>query len=157
MGKKAIHFNGGFDVEFQSETPDLNIFKCIVQPEARTPMPHYHKQFDETVKSLVGITTVVVDSKTMQLTPGESVLIPRGSVHQIANNTDQPIEFLCEVKPGVFGYEYFREIEPILNAGGLPDMERFKKIMLSHGLVPVINFKQSLIFGLLRLIRLFKK
>lgn len=157
MKKKAIHFNGGFDVEFLSETPDQNVFKCTVRPEARTPMPHYHQEFDETVKALVGKTTVIVDSKTVQLNPGESVLIPRGSVHQIANKTDQPIEFLCEVKPGVFGYEYFRDIEPILNAGGLPDIERFKEIMVSHGLVPVISFKQSLIFGLLRLIRVFKK
>jgi len=157
MENKAIHFKGGFDVQFLSESPDLNVFKCIVQPESRTPMPHYHEQFDETVKSLTGTTTVVISNKSQQLHPGESVLIPRGSVHQIANKTNETIEFLCEVKPGIFGYEYFRDIEPVLNADGLPDIERFKKIMRSHGLVPVINFKQSVIFGLLRLIRVFKK
>ncbi|HTM67024.1 MAG TPA: cupin domain-containing protein [Flavipsychrobacter sp.] len=157
MENKAIHFNGGFDVEFLSETPELNTFKCIVKPEARTPMPHYHEKFDEMVKSLVGTTTVVIDGKTSELTSGESVIIRRGSVHQIGNRTGQTIEFLCEVTPGVFGYKYFRDIEPILNADGLPDIERFKEVMRSHGLVPVINFKQSLIFGILRLIRLFKK
>jgi mannose-6-phosphate isomerase-like protein (cupin superfamily) len=157
MENKAIHFNGGFDVHFLSETPELNTFKCIVRPEARTPMPHYHERFDEIVKSLEGTTTVVIDKKTVHLNPGESVLIPRGAVHQIANKTGETIEFLCEVKPGVFGYEYFRDIEPILNAGGLPDIQAFKNIMRNHGLVPVVNFKQSMIFGLLRVIRLFKR
>lgn len=157
MESKEIHFKGGIDVLFLSETPDLNIFKCIVRPEARTPVPHYHEKFDETIKSLVGITTVVLDGKTIQLNPGDSIVIRRGAVHQIANKTNDTIEFLCEIRSGIFGYEYFRDIETIVNVNGPPDIERFKAVMRSYGLVPVISFKQSIIFGLIRIIRMFKK
>jgi quercetin dioxygenase-like cupin family protein len=157
MESKEIHFKGGIDVSFQSETADLNIFKCIVRPEARTPVPHYHEKFDETIKSLVGITTIRLDGKTIQLNPGDSIVIPRGAIHQIANKTNDAIEFLCEIRPGIFGYEYFRDISTIVNVKGPPDIDRFKSIMRSYGLVPVISFKQSIIFGLIRVIRMFKK
>ena len=157
MQSKEIHFKGGIDVLFLSETADLNKFKCIVQPEARTPVPHYHEKFDETIKGLVGITTIIVDGKTTQLSPGDSMVIQRGAVHQIANKTRNTIEFLCEIRPGIFGYEYFRDISTIVNVNGPPDIERFKAIMRSYGLVPVISFKQSIMFGLIRIIRMFKK
>jgi quercetin dioxygenase-like cupin family protein len=157
MQSKEIHFKGGIDVSFLSETAELNIFKCIVRPEARTPVPHYHEKFDETIRGLVGITTIILDGKTIQLNPGDSIVIQRGAVHQIANKTSDTIEFICEIRPGIFGYEYFRDISTIVNVNGPPDIERFKEIMRSHGLVPVISFKQSIIFGLIRVIRLFKK
>ncbi|MEO6131332.1 MAG: cupin domain-containing protein [Saprospiraceae bacterium] len=157
MESREIKFKGGIDVYFLSETPDLNTFKCTVHPDSRVPVPHYHENFEETVNGKVGVTTILLDGKTFQLGPGDSVVIPPGSVHQIANKTKQTIEFLCEIRPGIFGYEYFREIATIINVSGPPDIERFKAIMRSHGLVPVISFKQSLIFGLLRVIRLFKK
>ena len=85
------------------------------------------------------------------------MVIQRGAVHQIANKTHDTIEFLCEIRPGIFGYEYFRDIATIINVKGPPDIERFKSIMRSYGLVPVISFKQSIIFGLIRIIRMFKK
>jgi len=157
MEPKEICFKGGIDVHFLSESPDLNTFKCIVRPEARTPVPHYHEKFDETVKALVGTTTILLDGKVIDLAPGDSVLIQRGAVHQIASKTKQTIEFLCEIRPGMFGYEYFRDIAAVVNVKGPPDIERFKSIMRSHGLVPVISFKQSIIFGLIRIIRMFKK
>ena len=157
MEPKEICFKGGIDVHFLLESSDLNTFKCIVRPEARTPVPHYHEKFDETVTALVGTTTILLDGKAINIGPGDSVLIPRGAVHQIANKTKQTIEFLCEIRPGIFGYEYFRDIAAVVNVKGPPDIERFKSIMRSYGLVPVINFKQSIIFALLRVIRIFKK
>jgi quercetin dioxygenase-like cupin family protein len=157
MDTKEIKYNGGFVVQFLSETPEHNTFKCIVRSDARTPVPHYHEQFDETVKSLEGTTTVILNGNKHELGPGESIVIPRGAVHQIANKTKETITFLCDITPGVFGYKYFRDIEPIVNVKGIPDMEHFKKVMLRHGLVPVLSIKQSLVFGLLRIIRMFKK
>jgi hypothetical protein len=98
----------------------------------------------------------MLSGKTFELGQGDSLLIPRGQVHQIANKTNETIEFLCEIRPGIFGYEYFRDIATVLNTNGLPDFEALKAIMRSHGLVPVLGLKQSLIFGLLRLVRSFK-
>jgi len=154
---KHLFFKAGFDLYFLSETPDENRFKCLVQAGGRTPMAHYHENFDETVHCIKGVTTVTIDGKTSQLRPGDSVVIPRGAVHQIANKTNDTIGFLCEIRPGVFCYSYFRDLDPVLNSPGLPDIERLKKVMKSHGLIPVIGLKQSLIFGIIRMIRIFKK
>jgi len=154
---KRILYKGGFDLYFLSESPVENTFKCIVQAKSRTPMTHYHENFDEIVQCVKGVVTVMIDGKDHQLKPGESVTIPKGAVHQIANKTNDTVEFLCEIRPGIFGYDYFRDIEPIVNAPGLPDIERLKKVMKSHGLVPVIGLKQSIILAVIRILRLFKK
>ena len=154
---KHLSYKAGFDVYFLSESPVENKFKCIVQAKSRTPMTHYHENFDEIVQCLKGVVTVMIDGKAHQLKPGETVTIPKGAVHQIVNKTNDTIEFLCEIRPGIFGYDYFRDIEPIVNAPGLPNIERLKMVMKSHGLVPVIGLKQSIIFAVIRIIRLFKK
>jgi mannose-6-phosphate isomerase-like protein (cupin superfamily) len=154
---KHISYKAGIDVFFLSESPVENKFKCIVQAKSRTPMTHYHENFDEIVQCTKGVVTVMIDGKAHQLKPAETVMIPKGAVHQIANNTNETIEFLCEIRPGIFGYDYFRNIEPIVNAPGLPDIEHLKMIMRTHGLVPVIGLKQSIIFAVIRLLRLFKK
>ena len=154
---KHIFYKGGFDLYFLSESPVENKFKCIVQAKSRTPMTHYHENFDEIVQCLKGVLTVMIDGKSHYLKPGETVTIPKGAVHQIANKTDGTVEFLCEIRPGIFGYDYFRDIEPIVNAPGLPDIERLQKVMKNHGLVPVIGLKQSIIFAIIRIIRVFKK
>lgn len=157
MDSRVINFKAGFDVSFISEAPDRNTFTCVVKAGSRTPIAHYHEHFDETVKCLKGTTTVRVGSKIIQLSEGESLLIPKGVVHQISNRTQNTIEFYCEVLPGVFGYDYFRDIAIITNVDGIPDMDRFMKTMKSYGLIPVIGFKQSLVFAILRFIRRFKK
>ncbi|WP_435357851.1 cupin domain-containing protein [Emticicia sp. SJ17W-69] len=157
MESRVINFKAGFDVTFTSETPDKNTFICVVKAGSRTPIAHYHESFDETVKCLKGTITVFLGGKTFELTEGESLLIPKGVVHQIANKTPNTIEFYCEIIPGVFGYEYFHDIAIVTNVDGIPDMDEFMKIMKSYGLIPVIGLKQSLIFAVLRFIRLFKK
>jgi quercetin dioxygenase-like cupin family protein len=157
MEPRYIVFKGGFDVHFLTETTNINTFKCIVQAGARTPMPHYHEHFDETVRGLTGFTTVTLNGRMVEIGPGESILIPRGAVHQIGNKSKETIEFVCDVSPGVFGYGYFRDIADVLNMDGLPDIDRLKAIMKTHGLVPVIGLKQSLVFGVLRVLRQFKK
>jgi len=157
MKSREVKFKGGIDVQFVSETPQINTFKCIVQAKARTPVPHYHEKFDEKVTALVGTTTVTIDGKTTKLAAGNSALIPRGAVHQIANTTNETIEFLCEITPGIFGYEYFHDIEGIVNVEGPPDIDRFMAVMRNHGLVPVLGLKHKLIFAIVKVVQQLRR
>lgn len=157
MESRTINFKAGFDVSFNSETPDKNTFTCIVKAGSRTPVPHYHEQFDEKVKCLKGTTTVILNGKTISLNEGASLTIPKGAVHQITNRTKDTIEFYCEITPGVFGYQYFHDISIVTNVTGIPDMDKFMRIMKSHGLIPVLSLKQTMVFAVLRFIRKFKK
>ena len=115
----------------------LTVFEVQVAPGTRMPAPHYHKDFDESVYGLTGVVTFTVDGKETPAGSGESIFIPRGIVHGFENKTDQTIKFLAIANPGVFGPSYFHEVAGVINAGGPPDMEKMKAVLLKYGLVPV--------------------
>ncbi len=68
---KHIFYKGGFDLYFLSESPVENKFKCIVQPKSRTPMTHYHENFDEILQCLKGVVTVMINGKSHHLKPSQ--------------------------------------------------------------------------------------
>lgn len=141
MKNKEIIKFGGMEIHFCLDANDtkgsLTMFKCVISPGAKIAAAHYHENFDETVYGLKGIATYSVDGRTIELNPGDSLFIPRGAVHSFANKTNESIEFLCVANPGVFGPDFFKDMAEIINVGGPPDLEKVKKAMLHHGLVPV--------------------
>ena len=141
MKNKEIIKFGGMEVHFCLDANDtkgsLTMFKCVISPGAKIAAAHYHENFDETVYGLKGIATYTVDGRTIELGASDSLFIPRGAIHSFANKTNETIEFLCVANPGVFGPDFFKDMADIINAGGPPDMEKLKKTMLHHGLVPV--------------------
>jgi len=158
---KSIIYKAGVKVDFLKEGRDTNNeyceFHCSIKPASRTPMPHYHQGFDETVYGEKGIVIWTVNGKTKNVGPGESLFIPRGAVHMFENKSDQTVEFLCRTTPGdTFGPEYFEDIATVLNVDALPDFEKLKDIMKQHGLIPVLSFKRKIIFTIIKLIRKIK-
>jgi quercetin dioxygenase-like cupin family protein len=113
----------------------LDVFEMTVEPNARVPVPHYHKSWDETVYGLTGVTTWRVDGHDIKVGPGQTVFIKRGVVHGFRNDAQEPATCLCILSPGVLGPAYFREMAALL-ASGAPDPAKMKETMLRHGLVP---------------------
>jgi quercetin dioxygenase-like cupin family protein len=113
----------------------LDVFEMTVEPNARVPVPHYHKNWDETVYGLAGVTTWRVDGHDIKVGPGQTVFIKRGVVHGFRNDAQQAATCLCILSPGVLGPAYFREMAALL-ASGAPDPAKMKETMLRHGLVP---------------------
>jgi quercetin dioxygenase-like cupin family protein len=140
--KEVIKF-GDMEVHYCLDAEDTKgvntLFKCIIKSGAKIAAAHYHEKFDETVYCLKGNVTYTVDGKTIELTPGDSLFIPRGAVHAFANKSAETVEFLACCSPGLMGPDYFKDIAEIINAGGPPDMARIKTVMLNHGLVPVLG------------------
>ena len=158
---RTISFKGGVDVHFLKEGRDTSNeyceFVCVIKPGIRTPMPHYHERFDETVWGKKGIVTWTVDGKVTDVGPGDTLFIPRGATHHFDNRTKETIEFLCRTAPGdAFGPQYFEDMAAVLNADGLPDFGRLQDVMKSHGLIPVLDFKRTVIFTVLGLVRKIK-
>ena len=114
----------------------LDMFEMTCPPKARMPVPHYHRDWEETVYGLSGVVTFTVDGKTHDLGPGDTVFIPRGVVHGFDNRSDADARCLCVLTPGVLGPEYFREIGAELAAGTPPDPAKMRAIMQRHGLIP---------------------
>ncbi|WP_131116365.1 cupin domain-containing protein [Lichenihabitans psoromatis] len=115
----------------------LDMFEMDVAWEGRMPVPHYHRNWDETVYGLRGTLMFHVDGKPMTLDPGDTLFIPRGTVHGFENRGGTLATCLCMLTPGVLGPEYFREFGAVV-AAGKPDPEVLREIMLRHGLVPVL-------------------
>jgi len=132
---------GQINIRFLLEAADSNgsvaMFEFMVAAGAKVPVPHYHKAYDETIYGLEGVMTFTVDGKQVDIGPGQSYFIPRGAVHSFNNLKPVDAKALAVVTPALLGPDYFKDIAAIVHAGGPPDVEKLKAVMLKHGLVPV--------------------
>lgn len=128
---------GELELRFRVADPGATVFEFIVPPRARVPAPHYHQEADELLYGIEGTLTVSVDGKTQELGAGDTVFIPRGSVHHHENLHDGVSRTLAVMTPGTIGRGYFEEMAEVINVSGKPDLAKAREIMLRHGLVPV--------------------
>ncbi|HYZ62494.1 MAG TPA: cupin domain-containing protein, partial [Acetobacteraceae bacterium] len=63
----------------------LDMFRMVVPPSGQMPVPHYHRDWDETVYGLEGTLTFTVDGEPHAIGPGDTLFIPRGRVHGFDN------------------------------------------------------------------------
>lgn len=145
--KKETIKAGQVTINFLLEASDTNgsaaMFEFMVPAGARVPVPHYHENFDETIYGLGGVMTFTVDGKTIDITPGETCFIPRGTVHGFNNLKQEDATALAVITPALLGPIYFKEVAEIINAGGPPDLEKLKLIMAKHGLIPAMPKRQN--------------
>jgi len=132
---------GALSVRFLVEAGESNgtatVFECDVPAGARTPAPHSHDGFEETIYGLQGASTWTVDGETVEIRPGDALCIRRGAVHAFDNGGDDDARFLVIATPGVFGPAYFREIGALLaSSAGPPDRDAVGDLMRRHGLTP---------------------
>lgn len=109
-----------------------------VRAGAGLPVAHSHDAYEETIYGLRGTITFTVDGKTIDVGPGDTLVIRRGDVHKFANNGDIDATALAIITPGVLSPDYFREVAAILAAakGEKPDFAAVSEAMLRHGLTP---------------------
>ena len=72
---------GGMELRFLVDetkgSGDLVIFEMTVLPNARVPVPHYHRDVDEVVFGLSGIFTSKMDGKTHEIRGGDCLKSPQ--------------------------------------------------------------------------------
>jgi quercetin dioxygenase-like cupin family protein len=140
-GAKEVIQIGGMALKFlvdeRDGSGDVVMFEFTVPPNARVPAAHFHKAVDEVVYGLEGTLTSTVDGKTHALRKGDSLFVPRGSVHIHENLHGETARVLTVLTPGSIGRRYFEEVAAVVNGGGKPDLARINEIMARHGLVPV--------------------
>ena len=133
---------GQIGIKFLLEAANTNgciaMFEFTVPAGAKVPLPHYHKQYDETIYGVEGVMTFTVEGKQADIGPGQSCFVPRGAVHGFNNLRQTDAKALALVTPALIGPDYFKETAVIVNTGGPPDVEKVKAVMLRHGLVPVM-------------------
>ena len=141
MGNEIIRI-GQIGIRFLLEAADTNgsaaMFEFTVPAGAKVPLPHYHKAYDELIYGIGGVMTFTVEGKPVDIGQGDCCFIPRGAVHGFNNLKQMDARALAVVTPALLGPDYFKETAAVVNAGGPPDVEKLKAVMLKHGLVPVI-------------------
>jgi quercetin dioxygenase-like cupin family protein len=88
----------------------LDMFEVMIPPNSRMPVPHHHRDWEETVYGLEGVVTWAVAGKRIEVKPGDDLFIPRGVVHGFVNDTQAIAKMLCVHTPGILGPEFFREM-----------------------------------------------
>jgi quercetin dioxygenase-like cupin family protein len=140
MTQREIIQVGQCTVSYLLEGKDTHMQLCLfefcVPVGAKVPVPHYHRDFDETVYGLEGTVTFTVDGKPNEVAPGEKLFIPRGAVHGFNNFGDKDVKALAVITPGILSPDFFREAGALLSIPGPPDVEKMKAVLLKHGLVP---------------------
>ena len=114
----------------------LDLMRMRVPHEGQMPVPHYHRDWDETVYGLEGELVFTVEGKEHLVRPGDTLFIQRGQVHGFDNRSGADAVCLAALTPGVLGPTYFRELAALI-AKGKPDEAVVREIMQRHGLVPV--------------------
>ena len=134
---------GQLEINFLLESAQTNgmisMFEFTVPPNAKVPVPHYHKDFDETIYGLEGIMTFILNGETINITAGQSLFIPRGATHEFYNHGEITAKSLAITSPALFGPAYFYDLAEVINVAGPPDREKMKSVMLQYGLIPVVN------------------
>jgi quercetin dioxygenase-like cupin family protein len=115
----------------------LDMFEFTVPAGARVPVPHYHRDYDETVYGISGVLSWTLDGAQREVGPGEALFIRRGAVHHFANAHAETARALAVLTPGLVGPAYFRELAALIVPGAPPEPALIRAVMLRHGLVPV--------------------
>jgi mannose-6-phosphate isomerase-like protein (cupin superfamily) len=77
----------------------LHSLAHVVIPPGKLSPAHYHKVSEETYHMLKGQARMVIDGREFTLSPGQSLLILPGEVHQIFNDQPADAEFLVVCAP----------------------------------------------------------
>lgn len=127
---------GELELFFKVNERSATVFEFVVPSRARVPAPHHHDEADEILYGLGGVLTVTVNGLIKELGPGESLFIPRGSVHHHENLHAEPSRTLVVITPGTITRTYFEELAEVINVPGKPNLAHAQQIMMNHGLVP---------------------
>jgi len=117
-----------------SQTASLGMFELTVPPGSNVPPPHSHSNNEEIVYVLEGTLRYSVGSDTRDLTPGQTMRTPRGTVHAFSNASDSVARALIVLSPDI-GAQYFQDVAALLNAGGAPDKGALVAVMSRYGLL----------------------
>jgi len=118
-----------------SQTASLGMFELTVPPASNVPPPHSHSNNEEVVFVLEGTLRYTVGPDTRDLTPGQSMQTPRGTVHAFSNPFGSVARALIILSPDI-GAQYFKDVAAVVNAGGPPNKGALVAVMSRYGLVP---------------------
>ena len=99
-----------------SDTERLEV-QVTYAPGGGPPPAHLHPQQDERFEVLAGALHVRVAGEERVLGQGDTLSVPRGTVHQMWNAGDEPVRAIWETSPGGRTLDWFRTIDALHREG----------------------------------------
>jgi hypothetical protein len=117
----------------------FDLYELTLPPNAQSFIPHFHRDYDETVMGIDGITHWILDGQRRELGPSEQLYIPRGMTNCVLNLHQSPARIQCLLIPGVVGPEYFQELAALKGSGsfGFRKREEVEAVMARYGIIAI--------------------
>src|SRR5690242_15413127 len=96
-------------VETES-TPEVLVLNAQWSPGGSAPPPHYHPEQAEHFEVLAGALRVEVDGVQRDLRAGDTLDVPRRTVHRMWNPNAEPASARWETRPAGRTAEWFRAV-----------------------------------------------
>jgi len=104
-------------VEIRSATPEAFEVEVTYGPGGSPPPKHWHPEQDEHFEVLSGAVRTRVEGEQRDLSAGETIEIPRRSVHQMWNPGEEPARLLWRTSPAGRTEQWFRAIDRLHREG----------------------------------------
>ena len=118
-----------------ARTGTMGMFELSVPPGSNVPPPHSHSYNEECVYVLEGTLRYSVGDITRDLSSGDSMFTPKGTVHRFSNPSSALARALIVLSPDI-GAQYFLDVASVVNAGAQPNKAALVSVMARYGLVP---------------------
>ena len=96
------------------------MIETVVQPDGFVAAAHVHPSQSERFAVAEGTLGLEVGGKKLTLGPGEVAVVEAGTAHEFWNAGDEPVRFVCEVRPAL-QFESLLETMFALAADGKTD------------------------------------
>jgi mannose-6-phosphate isomerase-like protein (cupin superfamily) len=113
------------------------VIETVVQPHGFVAAAHVHPAQSERFAVKAGTLGMKLGRKKVTLAPGEVTLVEAGTAHRFWNAGDEPLRFVCEVRPAL-QFEQLLETMFALaadgktNRKGMPNLLRLAVIARAH-------------------------
>jgi hypothetical protein len=113
------------------------VIETVVQPDGFVAAAHVHPSQSERFAVAEGTLGLEVGGEKLTLRPGEVAVVEAGTAHEFWNAGDEPVRFVCEVRPAL-QFESLLETMFALaadgktNRKGMPNPLRLAVIAKAH-------------------------
>jgi quercetin dioxygenase-like cupin family protein len=77
------------------------VIEVVVQPDGFVAAGHVHPSQSERFAVAAGTLGLKVGGRKLTLGPGEIAMVEPGTPHRFCNAGDEPVRFVCEVRPAL--------------------------------------------------------
>jgi mannose-6-phosphate isomerase-like protein (cupin superfamily) len=98
---------------------ELVAFDYFLPPGGAVPLAHVHPMQDERFEILAGRARIRIGRRVRHAAAGDSVVVPRGTVHRLWNEGQDELQVLVEFRPALRTAEGFEQLFGLARDGKL--------------------------------------